>query len=105
MKPGFTASADIIVAEARNVIRLPVEEVQERDGQYFVTVLQEGKPAPRIVEVGISDDTYIEITKGLREGEVIVASGLQGLIDMRRAQQTGGNNRGPGGGMFRLAPH
>ncbi|MBC7189778.1 efflux RND transporter periplasmic adaptor subunit, partial [Candidatus Aerophobetes bacterium] len=77
LKPGFTASADIIVGEAKNAIILPVEEVRKREGRYFVTVLQNGKPVPREVEVGVSDGTYIEIKKGLKEEDIVVATGLK----------------------------
>jgi len=86
LKPGFTASADIIVGEAKNVVILPVEEVRERGGRYFVTVLQDGEPVPREVEVGVSDGTYVEIKRGLKRGDVIVATGLQSIIEMRRRQ-------------------
>ena len=86
LKPGFTASADIIVREAKNALILPVEEVRGREGKYFVTVLQNGKQVPREVKVGISDGTYVEIKKGLREGDVIIATGLESLIEMRRRQ-------------------
>ena len=89
------------------MIIVPIEEVTERDGQYFVMVLQGEKSSHRMVQVGISDDTFIEITKGLQEGEVIIASGMQSLIEMRRAQQAGESSRsfGPGGGVRQLSPH
>ena len=86
LKPGFTATADIIVAEAKNALVLPVEEVKERGGRYFVTVLQNGKPTPREIEVGVSDGTYVEIKRGLKEGDVVVATGLEFLIEMRKRQ-------------------
>ena len=86
LKPGFTATADIIVAEAKNALVLPVEEVKERGGRYFVTVLQNGKPTPREVEVGVSDGTYVEIKRGLKEGDVVMATGLEFLIEMRKRQ-------------------
>ena len=98
LKPGFTASADIIIGEAHNVLLLPVEEVADMHGQYFVRVLQDGEPSHQGVQVGISDGTYVEITGGLQEGDVIVASGLQSLIEMRRAQQSGEGARPPAGG-------
>jgi len=87
LKPGFTASVDIIVGEAKNVILLPVEEVKERGGRYFVTVLQDGKPTPQEVKIGISDGTYVEIKSGLKEGDKVLATGLTSLIEMRRAQR------------------
>jgi HlyD family secretion protein len=106
LKPGFTASADIIVGEAKNVVFLPVEAVRERGGRYFVLVLKEEKPSPQMVEVGISDGTYVEIKKGLKEGEVVLSSGLTPIIEMRRAQKETEERRPPGlpGGVRRLVP-
>jgi len=92
LKPGFTASVDIIVGEAKNAIILPVEEVKEKRGRYFVTVLQNGKSVPREVEVGVSDETYIEIKKGLREGDIVVATGLQSIIQMRQKEAEEGES-------------
>jgi len=96
LKPGFTASADIIVGEARNAIILPVEEVREKEGRYFVTVLQNGKLTLREVEVGISDGAYIEIKRGLKEGDIVVATGLQSLIEMRKKQVEAERGQPPG---------
>lgn len=96
LKPGFTANADIIVGEAKNAIILPVEEVKERGGRYFVTVLQNGKPVPREVEVGVSDGSYVEIKKGLREGDIVVATGLQSIIEMRKKQIEAERDQSPG---------
>jgi len=108
LKPGFTASADIIVAQAKDVIVLPVEEVKQRGERYFVMVVQDGKPTPRQVEVGVSDGSLVEIRSGLQEGEVIPSAGLQGLIEMRQQQQAGGEEQRRPGGQFgqmrRLAP-
>lgn len=107
LKPGFTTSADIIVAQAKDVIVLPIEEVKQRGERYFVMVVQDGKPTPRQVEVGVSDGSLVEIESGLQEGEVIPSTGLQGLIEMRQQQQAGGKEQQPGGQfrqMHRLAP-
>jgi len=107
LKPGFTTSADIIVAQAKDVIVLPVEEVKQRGERYFVMVVQDGKPTPRQVEVGVSDGSLVEIRSGLQQEEVIPSAGLQGLIEMRQQQQVGGKEQQPGGQfrqMRRLTP-
>ena len=87
LKPGFTANADIIVGEARNVLLLPVEAVNERGMKKFAVVMKEGKPSLANITVGISDDTYVEIKSGLKEGELVLSSGLQNLIEVRRKQK------------------
>ena len=95
LKPGFTASADIIVAEAKNVLFLPVEAINETERGNFVMVSKEGSPTRRKVTVGISDGTNVEIKRGLEEGEKVFSSGLQKLIEQRRIQQ-GAEQRRPG---------
>ncbi len=100
LKPGFTASVDIIIGEAKDVLLLPVEAINERDGRKFVVIpgTEEEKPSFKPVITGISDDTNIEIKGGLKEGEKVLSSGLQSIIEMRRQMQAG-EQRG-----FRMIP-
>jgi len=94
LKPGFTASADIIVEEARNALFLPVEAVNETEGGNFVMISKEGSPTMRKVTLGISDGTNVEIKRGLEEGETVLSSGLSRMIEFRRMQREAGQ-RGP----------
>jgi len=41
----------------------------------------------RDITVGISDETYVEVKSGLEEGELVLSSGLQRVIELRRAQK------------------
>lgn len=93
LKPGFTASADIIVGEAKNVLFLPVEAVSETERGNFVMVSKESSPTPRKVTLGISDETNVEIKAGLEEGEAVISSGLEKLIEQRRLQREGEQGR------------
>jgi len=87
LKPGFTASADIIVGEAKNVLFLPVEAVSKDERGNFVVVSREGDFTPRKVILGISDETNVEIKSGLKEKEIVLSSGLEKLIEARRRQR------------------
>lgn len=89
LKPGFTASADIIVGEAKSVLFLPVEAVSETERGNFVMVSEEESPSLRKVTLGISDETNVEIKAGLEEGEAVISSGLEKLIEQRRLQREG----------------
>ncbi|UCG94714.1 MAG: efflux RND transporter periplasmic adaptor subunit, partial [Candidatus Aerophobus sp.] len=93
LKPGFTASADIIVGEAKNVLFLPVEVVSETERGNFVMVSEEVGPTQRKVNLGISDETNVEIKAGLEEGEAVISSGLEKLIEQRRLQREGEQRR------------
>jgi RND family efflux transporter MFP subunit len=67
-----SASVDIIAAQAKNVLLVPVEALHELSpDKYAVFVMENGKPKLRTVEVGLQDTTFAEIKSGLKAGEVI----------------------------------
>jgi multidrug efflux pump subunit AcrA (membrane-fusion protein) len=69
---GMNAAVDVIAAEARGVLLVPIEALREIDaGVYGVFVVEEGVPQLRPVEVGLMDTSFAEITSGLSEGEVV----------------------------------
>ncbi len=74
---GVTASVDVIAAQARNVVLVPVQAVHQLSANsYAVFVMTNGKPVLRIVTVGLEDATSAEIKSGLKAGEV-VTTGIQ----------------------------
>ncbi len=62
----------IHAAEEKNALVLPVEAVNEdRKGSYCM-VLRDGIVERRDVETGLSNETMIQIKKGLQEGETVI---------------------------------
>lgn len=84
LKPGMNVSADIIVERAGTVLCVPVDAVNRGSDKPTVQVAQEGaldengnvvdpsKLETREVTLGRNDNDNIEITSGLREGEIVV---------------------------------
>lgn len=71
LKPGGTAKIDVLITQLNNVVAVPVQAVFGKGGKYYV-FLDEGRSArPTEVEVGLSSNEYVEITKGLQVGQVI----------------------------------
>lgn len=70
---GMTADVEIIAAETREALLVPVEALHElAEGQYAVFVVDpDGNLEMRTVEVGLSDPAYVEILSGLQLGEVV----------------------------------
>ncbi len=69
---GMSATVDIIAGRATGAVLVPVEAVRDLgDGTYAVFVLENDQPVMRVVTIGITDLTYIEITSGLSAGETI----------------------------------
>jgi RND family efflux transporter MFP subunit len=66
------ASVDVIAAQAKNAVLVPVEALHEISaGQYAVFVMKDGTPTLTMVEVGLQTDTFAEIKSGLQAGEVV----------------------------------
>ena len=69
---GMTGKTEIILEKAENVVAVPIEAVQTENKISYVTIIKENNTKERIeVETGISNDAYIEIKSGLKEGEVL----------------------------------
>ena len=53
-----------------------------------VFVVEDGKIYRREIETSSDDGTFIEVVKGLRENELVVTSGTDGLEDGMKATVT-----------------
>ena len=72
LKPGMTAEAEIIIADLKNVLYVPVHAVTVRGEQEVCFVTKGSKRNITPVEVGLSNDKYIEIKSGLEEGDRVL---------------------------------
>jgi HlyD family secretion protein len=78
LRPGMSCRAEIFTDLRDNVLAAPIqaiiiEEDLNEDTTSYYAFRQDGDEVSRVdVELGISDDTYQEITNGLAEGDVIV---------------------------------
>lgn len=70
--PGMTANLSIETERRDNVLIIPLRAVKTQGTLKIVTVLVDGKTTPKTVKTGLSNDTSIEITQGLQEGDVVV---------------------------------
>ncbi len=93
-KPGFSATAEIIVDMIENVLVVPVTALSESGGGNIVLKVDGNKAIPTSVKVGIADGFYQEISEGLQEGDKIVINSYQ--IN-NSSQNSRGGFRGMGG--------
>ena len=73
IKVGMTAEAKILNKQAKDVLSIPVKALQfDTDDKPYVLIKQEkGAPVKKYVKVGINDGKTVEITEGLKEGQVV----------------------------------
>lgn len=69
LRPGMSADVKILVKTIENALTIPVQAVTESDGKHVSYVVNAGVIERRIVEVGDSNETLIQVVKGLAEGE------------------------------------
>jgi membrane fusion protein, macrolide-specific efflux system len=72
-KLGMNGDASIVLNEQTGVLSVPLDSLISREGKDYVEVLVNGTLEQREVVIGISDDDFVAITKGLsREDDVVV---------------------------------
>ncbi len=76
-KPGFSATAKIIVNMIENTIIVPVTALSTSSRGSVVLKVEDNKALPTPVQIGISDGFYQEIKEGLQEGDRIIVNSYQ----------------------------
>jgi len=71
LRPGFTAEAEIVIADLKDVIAVPVAAVIEQGDEYVCAVRVGDEARRRVVTLGQSDDESVEILTGLNPGDRI----------------------------------
>lgn len=91
LKPGMSATADIIVAEKTGVLTVPNAALSNERGKTVVTVRSNGAASgeKQTVVTGLSNETATEIVSGLSEGSIVEFPGT--------SQAAAANNAASGG--------
>lgn len=76
LKPGVSGRAEIVITNLPNVLTVPIQAVTSSRGQQ-VCFVKNGDQIDRVaVEVGMYNDKFIEVQKGLKEGDTVLLSAL-----------------------------
>lgn len=90
-RAGMTAVAEIVTTSYDNVLLIPRQAVSGSGQNRIVKVITNGQVEDRPVQLGVSDEQFIQVVKGLTEGEKV-------LITSAAPRTLNPVNR-PGGGM------
>ncbi len=77
---GMEAKVSVQTAEAKDILMIPSASVNYSSDGIFCYVLADGVIEKRTIETGISDDEYIQVISGLKEGEKVVTN-VTGTIE------------------------
>jgi RND family efflux transporter MFP subunit len=73
-KPGMSAKAEILVGRLQDVMTVPLQAVFTAGGQSYVFVGDAAKYEKRMVQLGQSSSTQVEVKSGLKLGEQVLLS-------------------------------
>lgn len=95
---GMSATCNVVLEKAENAIAVPVEAIYTENRQKYVIVKNEdGTTENIIVETGISNDAYTEITSNnLSIGQIVLIEKTESnnSNSFNNQRDTGGNSRG-----------
>ncbi len=80
LKPGMFADQSLVLEKGSEVLSVPLRAVFEEGGSRFVFVEFGDAYTKEEVVVGAQDDRFIEIRKGLFQGEYVVVQGQHQLL-------------------------
>jgi RND family efflux transporter MFP subunit len=72
---------DIDAEERANAVLVPIEALIREGGETAVMVAADSRAERRVVTTGIEDQQRIEITSGVRAGELVITRGHIGLVN------------------------
>ena len=73
LREGLTVTVSILVDERVDVLLVPNAAITSHGGKMYVQVMSlDGTTEERVIQTGISDWQYTEVTSGLSEGEQVV---------------------------------
>lgn len=74
IRPGMSADLIILGLLKENVLKIPEFIIYQKDNKKFVKLIEAGVQKEVEIETGISDGEFIEIIKGLSEGQTATIS-------------------------------
>ena len=72
LRPGMTAVAEIHVEYLRDVIAIPVQAIVQVERETWCYVRRDGVVERTLVELGGTNDKFVEIKNGLVEGDQVI---------------------------------
>ncbi len=112
VKPGMSIAASIITEVKTDVLLVPGSAVKSSGGRSYVQVLDgisltaeqiaastsgitsENSPRQQTVQVGATNDSYVEIVSGLSEGDLIISKTITAATSQATTQKNGGGGNG-----------
>jgi hypothetical protein len=104
IRPGMTASAEIVHTQRDDVLMAPNRAITRQGRDRVVQVVTPTGNETRRVQVGMANDQNTEIMGGVAEGDEVVIPTTTARASVPGAARQGGPGGGPGGGGLFVGP-
>jgi HlyD family secretion protein len=84
LRPGMTAVVEIHVAHLKDVVSVPVQAIVQIDEQTWCYVERGGRAERRPVELGMTNDKFVEVKSGVEAGEQVVLNPMAVMEEQDR---------------------
>lgn len=81
LRPGMYGRAAILLETHPHALVIPATALEVSNRERYVFVVDGDKVARRVIDTGVDGGDWLEVTKGLREGEQVVTAGAEQLSD------------------------
>jgi RND family efflux transporter MFP subunit len=79
LKPGMFVEVKIVIGEKENIIVIPRKSIIYKQEKAYVFVFDKMQVTRREIKVGVVEEDKIEVSAGLKEGEMLVTIGVESL--------------------------
>lgn len=86
IKAGMVARLLLETGVSKGTVVVPADAVLERDGQYYVFILEDGVAREIPVKTGVHSGQLTEIVEGLHEGQEVIVSGNRLVVDGQKVE-------------------
>ncbi len=89
LRPGMNAEVTIEVNQLDKVLSVPVLAVLEFGGKTYLTKKIDGRFVQTPIEIGVSNEKYVEVKSGAKEGEIVAMSPVSLMTDDEKREAFG----------------
>jgi HlyD family secretion protein len=94
LRPGMTAEVEILVDRKEHVLSVPVQAIVQFGGKDHITKKVGDRYEQIEVDLGASNEKYVEVTKGLSDGDVVVMDPVGLMTDDEKRVAFGAAGKG-----------
>ncbi len=101
LRPGMNAEVEILVDRKDKILAVPIQAILEYQGKDHVAARTPNGYERRVVEVGVNNERFVEVTKGVTAGTVVALNPVSLMTDEERREFQGskGANKKDWGGL------